>query len=553
MRTPSMRIHLTLALALFLSLPRAAVARQDHACAGPVGYVPGEVLERPVGLREGVGKIHDPATTSSPEAQALYDQGVAYLHSYVWIEAARSFHQALKADPDLAMAWVGLSRAYSGLDDPGAAEASLAKARTLAGRVSARERRRIELRGRQLEAMAEPIDPQKLLDYRKAIDEALAADDGDAELWLVGGNAQEPSAAGRGQRGGLGSTLYYLHVLAMDPDNFAAHHYLVHSYETMGKVDDALRHGEAYVKLAPMIPHAHHMYGHDLRRVGRIEEAIARFRRADELEQAYYAAEKIPAGLDWHHKHNLDLLATSYEYMGRMGTAEELMKQAADGDSVNDYLEFNRKEWPAFLMSRGRLDEALAAVKSLTHGKWAVSRAAGHALEGEIHLAAGRIEAARGSLDAAQKALLEVPEVAPGITLPRGAAQPIVEELKARILLATGKADEARPIFVEVVRRTRAIPGPDAWSQALFRLESIARAARDAGDWELADFTAKQMMEHDPAYAGSHLAAGLVAGHRGDAAAEGRELAEARRLWSGADAGLPELAEIRAKIAAAAP
>ncbi|HZE88501.1 MAG TPA: tetratricopeptide repeat protein, partial [Verrucomicrobiae bacterium] len=453
-----MRTRLTLALAISISIPGAAVARQDHACEGPVGYVPGEILERPVGLREGVGKIHDPATTSSPGAQALYDQGVAYLHSYVWIEAARSFHQALKADPDLAMAWVGLSRAYSGLDDAAAAEASLAKAKTLEGRVSARERRRIELRGRQLDAMADPLSPQKLVDYRKAIDDALAIDDGDPELWLVGGNAQEPSAAGRGQRGGLASTLYYLHVLSMDPDNFAAHHYLVHSYETMGKVDDALRHGEVYVRSAPAIPHAHHMYGHDLRRVGRIEEAIARFRRADELEQAYYAAEKIPAGLDWHHKHNLDLLATSYEYMGRMRTAEDLMKQAADGDSVSDYLEFNRKEWPAFLMSRGRLEEALTAVKSMTGGRWAISRTAGLAIEGQIHLAAGRIDAARGSLDAAQKALLEVPEIAPGIAIPRAAAQPLVDELKARLLLAAGKADEARPIFVEVVRRTRAIP-----------------------------------------------------------------------------------------------
>ena len=33
----------------------------------------------------------------SPEAQRFYDQGLAYLHNYVWIEAARSFHQALRA------------------------------------------------------------------------------------------------------------------------------------------------------------------------------------------------------------------------------------------------------------------------------------------------------------------------------------------------------------------------------------------------------------------------------------------------------------------------
>jgi hypothetical protein len=141
--------------------------------------------------------------------------------------------------------------------------------------------------------------------------------------------------------------------------------------------------------------------------------------------------------------------------------------------------------------------------------------------------------------------------VAPGISLPRGAAQPLVDELRAGILLRTGKREEARAIFIEVERRTRAIPGPDAWSQALFRLEAIARAAREAGDWELADLTAQQMMEHDPAYAGSHLAAGLVAEHGGNAAVARSELAEAGRLWHAADPDLPELAQIRSKIAGA--
>ncbi len=49
---------------------------------------------------------------SRAEAQRFYDQGLAYLHNYVWIEAARSFHQALESDANLALAHVGLSYAY---------------------------------------------------------------------------------------------------------------------------------------------------------------------------------------------------------------------------------------------------------------------------------------------------------------------------------------------------------------------------------------------------------------------------------------------------------
>jgi len=63
-------------------------------------------------------------STSSPDAQAFYDQGLAYLNSFVWIEAARSFHQALRLDPSLGMAQLGLSDAYVGLQQlPEALEA----------------------------------------------------------------------------------------------------------------------------------------------------------------------------------------------------------------------------------------------------------------------------------------------------------------------------------------------------------------------------------------------------------------------------------------------
>lgn len=45
--------------------------------------------------------------------------------------------------------------------------------------------------------------------------------------------------------------------------------------------------------------------GHDLRVLGRTDEAIAQFRKADALELAYYESEKIPAQYDWHRIHNL--------------------------------------------------------------------------------------------------------------------------------------------------------------------------------------------------------------------------------------------------------
>ena len=95
--------------------PARAQDDPHAACAVAPVYVPAELLERPVPLRTGVGNSREGVTTSSSEAQAFYNQGLNYLESYVWIEASRSFHQALRLDPKLAMADIGLSRVYLGV------------------------------------------------------------------------------------------------------------------------------------------------------------------------------------------------------------------------------------------------------------------------------------------------------------------------------------------------------------------------------------------------------------------------------------------------------
>ena len=534
------------AVLIMLAAVRAAAQEDPHAACAAMGWVPREVLERPVALREGTGNAHEPVTTRSPEAQSFYEQGLDYLHGYVWIEAARSFRQALRLDPELAMAWIGLSRVYSGLDDPDAARKALAQAQALAAGASPREQRRIALRAAQLEAMADLGDPSKHAAYKRGLDEALGKDIADTELWLVRGNAEEPSAAGRGQRGSAASTAFYREALRLSPDNAAAHHYLVHSYETIGQIDSALVHGEAFAWQAPAIPHAHHMWGHDLRRVGRIDEAIEAFLRANRLELAYYEAEKIERSLDWHHVHNLDLLATAYQHKGQVRQAEATMREAVAVPATTEYVEFNRRILALFLLTRGRFEETLQAARELAAGRFAATRVMGHVLAGQALLGLGRTGEAPAELLAARRDLETLPTRMSGLNVLRPHVAPYVEMLEGELALRGGRPDEGRAQLQRVQQALRAVPGPDAWIQALFRLEAIARAARDAGDWQLAEFTARQMLEHDAAYAGGHLALALVAARRGDEETAARERAEALRLWRDADADLPELRLVHA-------
>ena len=511
---------------LLLALTAAlSVAQSEHTHSAPASAVALELAQRPVAMRTGIGSAHDPAAGSSPQARAFFDQGLAYLHSYVWIEAARSFNQALRLDPKLALAHLGLTIAYTELNAAAAARAALERAQALA--VTEHDRRHVSARALQMAAEAAPADTAKLAAYRADLDRALATFPSDEEFWLQRGQAASPDPAERGQGSVADSVRFYEKALALAPAHFAAHHYLTHAYENSGRVQDALTQGATYAKMAPAVPHARHMDGHNLRRAGRIDEAIAEFTEADALETAYFAAEKIPVEYDWHYQHNLDLLATSYQYVGQMRKAEELFRRSFAIPSSLLVQEFNKREWPVFLLARGRAQEALAAAGTMAAHRSPVVSAAGHVEAGRARLALGQFKEAADEGNTALR-LMRGTEGA-------GLVADALQAMQGEFLLRTGKPAQGRPMLEDVVRKARARPGPDAWTQALFTIEAIARAAREVGNWELAAWAARQMLEHDPNYAGSHEALALVAEHGGDAQTARSERALVAKYWKNAD------------------
>src|SRR5262245_20515595 len=137
---------LILCVASFAALGVNVCAQEAGHAAHAGGPVPREILDRPVALRAGIGTVHEKVSTSSTEAQAFYDQGLAYLHSFVWIEAIRSFHQALRNDEKLGMAYLGLADAYVGLQDPATARAAVNRAKTLEKQMTDRERTWLAIR-----------------------------------------------------------------------------------------------------------------------------------------------------------------------------------------------------------------------------------------------------------------------------------------------------------------------------------------------------------------------------------------------------------------------
>lgn len=200
---------------------------------------------------------------------------------------------------------------------------------------------------------------------------------------------------------------------------------------------------------------------------------------------------------------------------------------------------YNKREWPGFLRSRGRLEDAVAAARVLIGHPHGLVQAAGQIEAGHAIVATGRWGEAAAAFNTALKLLRGGPEGAP-------MAAPALLALQGEISLRTAEREKGRRVVHDAVARLRAMPGPDAWTQALFAIESLARAARQVGDWPLAGQLAQQMNAHDPAYGGAHYA--LVAEHDGDLKTARAEFALAQKYWSQADPDLPELTDIRKRL-----
>jgi tetratricopeptide (TPR) repeat protein len=535
-------------VAWIATLAVIATAAADAQDAGHPAFqsIPLEVLERPVPLRTGIGVAREAVRTASAEARAFYEQGLAHLHSFEWIEAARSFRTALRADPRLAVAHVGLSFAFGGLGSMDGARRALEQAKTLASAGSDRDRLRISLRGLQLDALANGGDPARSAAYRTALDAALTRDPEDVQLLLLRGEAEDASGSGSPTASGAGAVGFYQRALRAAPEQFAAHHYLVHAYESAGRIDLALAESEAYVRLAPAVPHAHHMYAHGLRRAGRTAEALAAFQTAEALALAYLKSEQINPAYDWHYHHNQTLMAGAYRYVGQLGAARQRLEPVFDTPAPLLPEELSKRHWPALLLASGSIDQALAAARRLAAHKVPLLRAAGRLQAAQIHMAAGRLEPAGLEADAALRELRAAgPEA--------GTLAPHLRVVQGEFLLRGGDREKGRAMIREGVRQLRADVSPDAWSETLFDIEALARAARAVGDWLLAGELAEQLRAHDPLYAGTSYALGRVAEQHGDRATAIRNYREALQRWTGADPDLADFTDARRRLAVLAP
>ncbi|WP_164844073.1 tetratricopeptide repeat protein [Croceicoccus ponticola] len=221
------------------------------------------------------------ANSGAPAAQAMFQRGLALLHSFEYDHAAKAFQQAQAIDPDFAMAYWGeaLTKNYSlwSWQDRDAANAILNK---LAPTAKARAAKAgTEREKAYLAALDVLFGEGTKLDRDRAYIDAMAAiharwpDDVDAAafhaLAIFGAEHDGRDVAA------------YMRSAAILEEVYPAHsshpgvlHYMIHSYDDPDHAPLGLRAARRYGKVAPGAAHALHMNSHIFVALGMWPETV---------------------------------------------------------------------------------------------------------------------------------------------------------------------------------------------------------------------------------------------------------------------------------------
>ncbi|MDE2219775.1 MAG: hypothetical protein KGJ52_05270 [Gammaproteobacteria bacterium] len=335
--------------------PGAPATVSSAPAAHAMPALPGSVAEwaRGAQIFDGLGTSHRAITTSSPEAQQYFDQGLRLMWGFNHDEATRSFAKAAELDPHCGSCYWGVAYTVGpnyNLPFLSAARAKVAfEARGLAERNVAGatpvEQALIAALAQRHPA-ARPLDPAAALPVLTAFAGAMRTvaqrfpQDLDVQTLyaesLMNINAWKLwSRDGKPAPGTEEIIATLKGVLARDPEHPGANHYYVHAVEASPHPEDGVEAARRQMALEPAAGHMVHMPAHIMVRIGRYEEAAEANRRGASADMAYAARARPPDYYPtMYTAHNYQFLAYAAAMEGRR--AETIAAVDNSRKSVSD-------------------------------------------------------------------------------------------------------------------------------------------------------------------------------------------------------------------------
>jgi tetratricopeptide (TPR) repeat protein len=412
---------------------------------------------KPATLMPGLSNLHHPVTTTNAEAQKFFNQGLALIYAFNHEEAARSFQQAAKLDPKLALAWWGYALAVgpnyneSNIDPARmkAAVEAVQKAQALTSGASENERAYITAIATRFTLDANP-DVKKLgTAYSEAmrdVHQRFPDDLNAATLYADSLMNVQPWQLWSRDGKPLGNTEEIVRileaVLRRDPNHIGANHLYIHAVEASRTPERALPSAERLGKLAPAAGHLVHMPGHIYIRTGDYAQAAKVNIDAAAVDRAYIKATgangMYPA---MYFSHNLHFQVENFNRTGQYAEASRAARELRENvqqhvkamPMVEGFLPY-----PMFVLLRfGKWDEMLKVPEpdksqSVTNIVW-------HYARGISLAATGKVADAKRELQTFSEMLKNLPGETPfGLNTAQSVLTVAKHVLTARIAWAEG-------------------------------------------------------------------------------------------------------------------
>ncbi|MDP1932987.1 MAG: hypothetical protein Q8L60_16165 [Gammaproteobacteria bacterium] len=339
---------------------------QDHGAevADP------EAFNTPIPIYDkALGTFTYPISSTNPEAQAYFDQGFQMMYSFTTLDAARSFREAQRRDPDCAICYWGEAWAWgSHLNSPMSADNSpraYAAIREALRRLDKATEKEADMIMAMSTRYVQNFDPAQRMDqerdYAAAMEKLAAKYPDDLDIVTLYGDSLFLLEPRRGTRDLDDPNVIRLHsvltsVLERDIRHPGACHLYVHATESTPNPGLAEECAEFLGTSIPGASHINHMPSHTWNEIGRWNDSI----RANLM--AFHSDQKaaIGEGFAIYPMHNLAMLLFAASMDGQGAIAIQAGKdfEKLMNNSMNHVLT---------LVRFGRFDEVAAVSRRPTN------------------------------------------------------------------------------------------------------------------------------------------------------------------------------------------
>jgi tetratricopeptide (TPR) repeat protein len=564
-----MRLPILLVFAIAYGIAQTAHVHADAA------EKPAQTLPPPV-MIAGVGDSHLAITSSSPEAQRWFDQGLSLLHCFWDFEALRAFREAARLDPACAMCQWGIHRAmeFSGSSDD-EMKPVMARMQERAPKASDHEQRYI----RSIVESAGKKGEETSKAYQRELEALIYRypDDLDAKLFLGLSMQSGFDEKGDPRPGELYAMAILRDVLHNHPDSAAANHYWIHAVEASEHPEWALESAEKLGRLTPGSGHMVHISGHIFYRTGNYEQARKCFLDAIQVDEAYLRAQKLEPKDDWNYAHNLSYLIANSAEEGRAKEAleyaaklEPLAHDPAGSDNPGFYVIQIGGTRPRLAIRFGKWQQAIdhpvdfgipedklpLAAKALRDGMVIYARAMQALERGDVDGGARGSEALDALLwrlmrdrsehaDKSDKNAEALNSTAQRVEKMLSVAS---QELAGNVASRSGNYERAKLLLEKAVEAEKKLGYSEPPIYSRPALESLGYAAIGAGEWDAARDAFRQVLVARPKSGFGYYGIAVAYEKEGNRIAASKAYEEFLNSWKYADADLEMVRAARAHL-----